>query len=364
MKKSLCTFPIVVISLFVLFPSSAVAQEDRQLKEKITASERLLKAKWKSFLQRRAEPAELSAVENTRFSQPPMRRRLATESTETFESPTESVKADGQHRLVVRHATNRIGDDEVFLRSYNGGLVGPTIRAKPGETLKIKLINQLADEPEHTGDHNSLHEFNTTNLHTHGLHVSPSGNSDNVLLKIKPGEEFDYEIKIPEDHACGTFWYHAHKHGAVAAQVASGMSGALIIEGGMDEVEQIKNAQERVLVLQQIPYFNQGLAQGVIEPEYAGDLFGPGDWDTLGRFTTVNGKILPVINMNPGEVERWRIVNSAFRERIQLKLERDTGTGPEIMTLREIAVDGLPLGKVVDKTQLELWPGYRSDVLV
>jgi FtsP/CotA-like multicopper oxidase with cupredoxin domain len=73
--------------------------------------------------------------------------------------------------------------------------------------------------------------FNTTNLHTHGLHVSPSGNSDNVLLSIAPQTQFPYEINIPADHPAGTFWYHAHRHGSTATQVASGASGILIVKG-------------------------------------------------------------------------------------------------------------------------------------
>ena len=73
--------------------------------------------------------------------------------------------------------------------------------------------------------------FNTINMHTHGLHVSPAGNSDNVLLNIAPQTEFPYEYNLPADHPAGTFWYHAHRHGSTAVQVASGASGVLIVEG-------------------------------------------------------------------------------------------------------------------------------------
>ena len=73
--------------------------------------------------------------------------------------------------------------------------------------------------------------WNTINLHTHGLHVSPAGNSDNVLLNIAPQTEFTFEINVPDDHPSGTFWYHAHRHGSTALQVASGASGILIVRG-------------------------------------------------------------------------------------------------------------------------------------
>ena len=68
-------------------------------------------------------------------------------------------------------------------------------------------------------------------MHFHGLHVSPTGNSDNVLLNIAPQTHFEYEVNIPFDHPSGTFWYHPHRHGSTAMQVASGASGPLIVRG-------------------------------------------------------------------------------------------------------------------------------------
>ncbi len=325
-----------------------------------------LRTKWRSFF---ASPrvasrsSRLVVPADERLLLPPKQRGLALRSTNSFLEPEVKRSVDGVLRQVldVTMAGNRIGDDPVYLRSYNGHLVGPTLRVTPGDSMKILLINTLPPETD-TGEHNQLHGFNTTNLHTHGLHVSPAGNSDNVLLEIGPGQSKELQIDIPADHPAGTFWYHAHKHGSVAAQVGSGMTGAIIVEGGQDQISEIAAARERVFVLQQIPYYNKNLPEGVIELRYAGDLFGPNDWDALGRYTTVNGVTLPVIRMRPGEVERWRLVNSAFRERIDLKVEKDDGSS--VLTLHEIAVDGLPLGKVVPRNLVELWPGYRSDVLI
>jgi suppressor of ftsI len=56
---------------------------------------------------------------------------------------------------------------------YNGSHVGPTLHINPGDRVELSLINSL-DEP--------------TNLHFHGLHVSPSGDSDNVFRQVNPGE--------------------------------------------------------------------------------------------------------------------------------------------------------------------------------
>jgi FtsP/CotA-like multicopper oxidase with cupredoxin domain len=133
------------------------------------------------------------------------------------------------------------GEDPVTLRSYGGCKAGPQIDVNPGNTLRVQLHNALpADDPSCLASPPaglSLDQapgvgcFNTTNLHTHGLHVSPVGNSDNVLLALGPQTRFSYEINSPSDHPAGTFWYHAHMHGATALQVASGTAGVLIVRG-------------------------------------------------------------------------------------------------------------------------------------
>lgn len=173
------------------------------------------------------------------------------------------------------------GDDPVELRSYGGCHAGPTIEVLPGNALHIDLINALSADDlscqppplNGMGQPAGVGCFNTINLHTHGLHVSPSGNSDNVLLNIPPQTTFPYEINIPSDHPAGTFWYHAHRHGSTATQVASGASGILVIRGNrpyaeptppnphpLADIDTILHGAngapmaERLFLFQQIPY--------------------------------------------------------------------------------------------------------------
>jgi hypothetical protein len=142
--------------------------------------------------------------------------------------------------LVAKVAPNQINDpgqnggkQDVRLRSYGGCLTGPVIEVKPGNTLRLFLDNALdVNDPScPAGAHAGPGCYNTMNMHYHGLHVSPAGNSDNVLLNIGPHTKFEYEVNVPIDHPSGTFWYHPHRHGSTALQVASGASGALIIRG-------------------------------------------------------------------------------------------------------------------------------------
>lgn len=330
-----------------------------------------------------SQPVDAQALQKLEASLPlPQRLSMALKATSEFQNPPE-VKADGQGvlstKLKVNYAHNHIGSDLVYLRSYNGRLVGPTLRVKPGDKIKILLVNELAAERWRPDMMNTLNSFNTTNVHYHGLHVSPNGISDNVLINVGPRQTQEYEVNIPKDHTSGTYWYHPHRHGSTAGDVASGMSGALIIEGGLDDLPEVKAAKERVMVLNQIPYVMEDIKagskatgaakqQGVVEERDADDTFAPGAWAQMGRYTTINGIALPIIRMRPGQVERWRLVDSGLRETIRAKIvplpkSPSTVVLPPI-PLNEIAVDGLALGKIIAKDAIELWPGYRSDVLV
>ena len=205
-------------------------------------------------------------------------------------------------------------DDRLMLRSYGGCKSGPLLELHPGNTLRLHLFNDLsaddpscyANPPVGLGLFSGVGCFNTINLHTHGLHVSPAGNSDNVLLNIAPQTDFVFEINIPDDHPSGTFWYHAHRHGSTAIQVASGASGVLIVRGDrpydprnpqapadIDTIlhdKQSKPFTEQTFLLQQISYacFNN-------DPTVAGGKW-QRIWTNVGPFLTPpEQRVVPAI---------------------------------------------------------------------
>ena len=306
-----------------------------------------------------------------------------------FANPPEERSVNGvlQSTLTVRYTdpkTTTLGGCPLHLRSYDGRLVGPTLRIKAGDTMRVDLDNrlplespdevsaQIEQEASNAFLETKPHSFNTTNLHTHGLHVSPSGNSDNVLLAIAPQTAFPYEIRVPPNHPPGTFWYHAHAHGSTAVQVGSGMEGALVIDDDPAKIPEplrAANAHERVMVLQTTLYDAQGEVKD-IAAFFPGSASDPEckaqkpdcTWAGSQRRVTINGQIVPIIVMRPGEVQRWRMIDAGFRESFNLRLEKHV--------LHEIALDGLYLGRVDDwdgngvAHTVELEPGYRSDVLV
>lgn len=328
-----------------------------------------------------------------------------------------------QYILPIKYTTGRIFNpatgkyDTVRLRSYGDRFVAPTINMAPGQTVRIGLQNQLPAEPNcGSGGINVPHCFNTTNLHSHGLWVSPTGNSDNVLLSLLPGVSFEYEYNVPDDHPAGTFWYHPHRHGSTSMQVGSGMAGMLIIRGDRVPKADGSNGDLDVLLkpfaprtrddyseemlIQQIPYACFDAARNIeVDPvtkrwvckdgqvaeieDFKKQMTG-GVWKASGRYSSINGYVRPTLPMTAGRLYRWRFVHAGVRESIALrirkigdvsKLQASAGsseeradevakacTGTEV-SLFEVAADGLTRSDIFQKNVLYLQSGYRSDIL-
>src|SRR5258705_11710634 len=109
---------------------------------------------------------------------------------ETLVNPPEIKSSNGvlETTLTTGNAKVKIGDREVMSTVYNGIYVPPTLRVRPGDKLRLKLRNELNQE---------------TNLHYHGLQVSPSGRADNIFLNVGAGDSFDYEVDIQRSRSAG-----------------------------------------------------------------------------------------------------------------------------------------------------------------
>lgn len=228
--------------------------------------------------------------------------------------------AEGQARVAGRQAT---------VMTYNGGLPGPTLIVRPGDRLAVSLKNGLSK---------------VTNLHVHGLHVSPEGNSDNVFVSVEPGKSFDYEYQLPDNHPPGVYWYHPHHHGMVAEQIFGGLYGMIIVE----DPTPISVGRERVLVISDITLDSSGKIPAAAAMDRM-----------LGRegdLVLVNGQVAPTLRLAPGERERWRIVNACVARYLKLQLD-----GQHLQLL------GMDSGRSVNPqevTEVVLTPGNRADLLV
>jgi FtsP/CotA-like multicopper oxidase with cupredoxin domain len=118
----------------------------------------------------------------------------------------------------------------------------PTLQVFPGDTLIVHLDNALTDltikdffDPAYTakGEEVPLYppqlRASPLNLHVHGVHVSPRGNADNVMLHIPAGRSNTYTYNIPKTMPQGAYWYHSHLHTLTAAHAYFGLVGLLAI---------------------------------------------------------------------------------------------------------------------------------------
>ena len=251
--------------------------------------------------------------------------------------------------LEVRMAESMVGGVPFRHRSYNGMLGGPLFRVRPGQTWRVRVSNLLEANPDsgHQPDPNIPHHFNTTNLHTHGFHVDPGGVSDNVFLRIEPGEFVDYVFEIPANHPAGTYWYHPHKHGAATVQMFSGMAGMIIMEGDIDQVPEIAAAKEVPFIIQDLQINPEGEV-----PDYTSKRAFKQDW----RVVTVNGQVRPAFRIRPGEIQRFRTLNSTVAWTTPLEVEGHTMHG--------LAFDGLTYPSVQEVQTERLAPGNRFDFLL
>src|SRR5215813_10272607 len=163
-------------------------------------------------------------------------------------------------------------------RSGGNRYPAPTLQVFPGERLIVHFENGLSDLtirdyfiPQYTAKDQTVPLYpeamtsSPINLHTHGAHISPKGNADNVMLHIPPGMSNTYTYDMPRNMPQGLFWYHCHLHGLTAAQVYTGLVGLLAVgrtDGNLPLVTK-KNIPIRNMALQYNFVFDRagGMAQ-------------------------------------------------------------------------------------------------------
>jgi FtsP/CotA-like multicopper oxidase with cupredoxin domain len=218
---------------------------------------------------------------------------------------------------------------------FNGREDPPVIRAVPGEDIRVTYVNAMStDSREKCIDGPCM---NMTNLHFHGLHVSPDAPQDDVItMMAMPGQSLHYVVNVPLDQPPGLYWYHTHPHGESYQQDLDGMSGAIVIDGIERYVPELRHMRERILVLR----------DGVIGKEQPNSIgimrkveLSAKECSTASeapeRVFTVNGALRPQIAILPGERQFWRIVNASPDLYADLQVDAEQ--------LEIVALDGMPL---------------------
>jgi FtsP/CotA-like multicopper oxidase with cupredoxin domain len=197
---------------------------------------------------------------------------------------------------------------DTMLRRYAGSLPAPTLRCKAGDTIRIRLINRLPPSPKGQSKLSFLNFQNGTNLHFHGLHVSPEKVGelygdyvvDSWDAGVMPGQQRQHEVLVPKGHPPGTFWYHPHLHGSSGGQVASGMFGAILIEDAASSPFDPSVNRERVIFVHKYNLNGAGRTDSFYDSAV-----------TPPSAFFLNGSFQPTIVMRPGEVQVWHFINSA-----------------------------------------------------
>ncbi|MEV7023131.1 multicopper oxidase family protein [Kitasatospora sp. NPDC093558] len=273
---------------------------------------------------------------------------------EPFRDPATADATGGDQNLTVTLEAGLsrfdVSGRQVSGQAYSGGtVVAPTLRVSPGSTVTVKLVNRLPV---------------ATNLHFHGMHVSPTDDSDNSFSCVSPGAAITYRLAIPADHPQGTFWYHSHAMGTVCSadgghnmadmaftpgqtqnQIFAGLSGAMIVGDNRTLLPAgLRGATAHTFVLKDAQIDAAGrIVQNTISPSNP-------------TVRLVNGQLRPTLALRPNETQLWRLVNAGADITYQLRLDGQRFT--------VVGEDGIPVAKVSSRDTLLLPPGKRFDVLV
>jgi FtsP/CotA-like multicopper oxidase with cupredoxin domain len=306
------------------------------------------------------------------FAEPPAVRSSHGRLKATLVAQTIPVPVSG----VTIHGT------QAYSAKWKGGttkpaILGPTLHARPGDTVELTLDNRLTvpedstekaactDTGHHHGStHTSAANGALTNVHFHGFHVTPRDVSpfgDTVLVHLGNGK-WRYHFKIPKNHDRGTFWYHAHVHECTNDEVTRGLAGLFYIgDSRKDLPKRFRKIKTRSIALkdvQTVPVPNT--SEVAVPPTWKID---PALDFTKPTQRTVNGLVNPKMTIRPGETQMWRILNASAGVWYKVVLA-DAANESALDRFTVVAQDGNSLRHAVKQTTLLIPNGARFDILV
>ncbi|MGL5018620.1 MAG: multicopper oxidase domain-containing protein [Luteolibacter sp.] len=123
--------------------------------------------------------------------------------------PSFAIAKDVVYDLAIAKQRIEFAGKPVTAMTVNGGIPGPVLRFREGDTAVIRV-------------HNAMDV--SSSLHWHGVLVPPGMDGVPYLSfpPIQPGTTFTYRFPIRQS---GTYWYHSHTH----LQEQRGVYGAIVI---------------------------------------------------------------------------------------------------------------------------------------
>ena len=214
---------------------------------------------------------------------------------------------------------------------FNGGLPGPTLRARTGDQARLTLVNGLAED---------------TIVHWHGL-IVPEQADGHPKLAIGAGARYDYSFPVVQ--RAGTYWYHPHAHHKTASQIHRGLAGFFIVADAEEDALQLPGGERDVLLMLQDR--RDGANPLLYAPTSTDELVG-----LLGDLPFGNGIRRPALTVTADRY-RFRILNASHARVYCLALSNEA-------PLTVIGSDGGLLRSPVLVNRLFLGVGERTDILV
>ncbi|QSX74540.1 multicopper oxidase domain-containing protein [Lysobacter arenosi] len=255
----------------------------------------------------------------------------ASTASEPLRAPKEfSYGADGVTHADLRASLTHVsvGNERYTSLVFNDDYNAPLIRTRPGGVMSIRLDNGMDEK---------------TNLHFHGMTVSPLEAGDNIFRETLPHQVGVYNLKLPPDHSPGAYWYHSHFHGGSQRQVEAGIAGPILVDGMLDPFPELKGIQERVLALRNF----QKTATGKVASEII---------TSAASIRTVNGQEQPIIEIQPGETQLWHLLNISANQYFRVRVK-----GQPVQILSQ---DGNTVNQEVMTDEMLIGPSARVSVLV
>ncbi|MEY4170387.1 MAG: hypothetical protein RLZ94_1460 [Actinomycetota bacterium] len=262
-------------------------------------------------------------------------------------SPAQAAARDSLPRIRVLRSRNGVlraafaasagpapidGTMTAGLWTYDGSFVGPCLRVSPGDRVDLTIRNRVTVP---------------INTHFHGWWVDPSGDADNVFIQAEPGESIRSRLTLPRTHPRGLFWYHPHVHGYTNESVWNGLSGPIIVEGGVEALPAYRGCRDRLLVFKGLALDSTAATPTMKSAATA---------SSKDKIFTTNGVVDPTMVIRPGESQIWRLGNMGNDGFLRISLEGHRFT--------VLAIDGVPVFDTWSTSEVLLSPGARAEVAV
>ncbi|HCH24061.1 MAG TPA: oxidase [Oceanospirillaceae bacterium] len=216
----------------------------------------------------------------------------------------------------------------------NGSFLGPTLRMRDGDQVRINVNNQLGE---------------ASTLHWHGMHL-PASQDGGPHQVIKPGSTWSPQFQVRQKAT--SLWYHPHLMGKTGEHVWRGMAGMIYIEDQETdalELPQNYGADDVPLVLQDRWFTGDGQLQYALSMHSR--MMG-----MSGNFPLANGTLAAFFEAKTQRL-RLRLLNGSNASTYNLALSNG-------QPLQQIASDGGLLEQPVEVDLLTLSPGERAEVIV